>query len=199
MLEIFAYAIGIMYTPGPINLLGLQSGINNKTTAHLGFFAGVASAMLLLFLLLGYVGIELIPAKILPVLSFAGCLYILYIAVRIAKTQVNFDNQTTSTKPLTFSNGLFMQLLNPKALAATLPITTIQFPAAGIAGSSIVLWSCILALLAFGAPASYSLAGQAIGKHMTHATYFKIINLLMAALLVVVAVDIAVTQIVVKW
>ncbi|MDQ9090887.1 transporter [Pseudoalteromonas haloplanktis] len=138
----------------------------------------------------------MIPAKILPVINFAGCLYILYIAVRVAKTPVNFDdNQATNIKSLTFSNGLFMQLLNRKALAATLPITTIQFPAAGIAGSSIVLWSCILALLAFGAPSNYSLAGRAIGKHMTNAHYFEVINLLMAALLVVVAADIAVTQI----
>ena len=198
MLEIFAYAIGIMYTPGPINLLGLQSGINNRTTAHLGFFSGVATAMLILFILLGYVGIELIPAKILPVLSFAGCLYILYIAVRITKTQVNFNNQETTTKSLSFSNGLWMQLLNPKALAATLPITTIQFPAADISGMAIIVWSCILALLAFGAPASYSLAGHAIGKHMTNSKYFKIINLVMAVLLVVVAIDIALTHVLVQ-
>lgn len=193
MLEIIAYAIGIMYTPGPVNLLGLQSGINNKTNAHFGFFAGVASAMLLLFILLGFTGVQLIPAKILPVISFAGCLYIVYIAVKVAKTRVSLETQSTATKTLRFSNGLFMQLLNPKALVATLPITTIQFPAAGIAGSNIVLWSCILALLAFGAPACYSIAGRAVGKHITNSKYFKVINLLMAGLLVLVAADIALT------
>ncbi|GAA0179123.1 hypothetical protein SH2C18_20520 [Clostridium sediminicola] len=30
MLEMFLYAIGIMYTPGPMNLLGLNLGINKK-------------------------------------------------------------------------------------------------------------------------------------------------------------------------
>ncbi len=39
MADIFAYAIGIMYTPGPINLLGLSSGLNKQTRSHLGFLS----------------------------------------------------------------------------------------------------------------------------------------------------------------
>lgn len=31
MLAIVAYALGIMYTPGPVNLLGLNVGINGPS------------------------------------------------------------------------------------------------------------------------------------------------------------------------
>lgn len=190
MLEIFAYAIGVMYTPGPINLLGLHSGLNRKTRSHLGFFIGVAMAMFILFVFLGYVGLQVINPQILPFISLAGCMYILYIAWKVANAHVVVKQEDTSSKSLRFRDGLFMQLLNPKALVATLPISTIQFPSVGITGISVLLWSSVLAVLAFGAPSSYSLAGLALGKRISNPNYFKVFNLLMAALLVYVSVTI---------
>ena len=190
MLEIFAYAIGIMYTPGPVNILGLHSGINAKARQHIGFFTGVAFAMLILFIFLGFVGLTFINLKILPYISFAGCSYILYIAWKVCKADVDITDESVPAYVLSFWDGLFMQLLNPKALVATLPIATIQFPAAGITGAAIVLWSVLLATLAFGAPASYSLAGVFMGKRLENPVYFKLFNLLMSVLLIYIALSI---------
>ncbi|WP_300542758.1 LysE family transporter [uncultured Pseudoalteromonas sp.] len=190
MADIFAYAIGIMYTPGPINLLGLSSGLNKQTRSHLGFFIGVGSAMFILFVLLGYLGLQVINPQFLPYVSLIGCGYILYIAWKVAKAKVQV-NDTSADASLSFFNGLFMQLLNPKALVATLPIATIQFPSADITGAAIVFWSFILAILAFGAPTSYSLAGLVLGKQVSRPGVFNVFNKLMAVLLVYVALMIA--------
>ena len=190
MADIFAYAIGIMYTPGPINLLGLSSGLNKQTRSHLGFFIGVGSAMFILFVLLGYLGLQVINPQFLPYVSLIGCGYILYIAWKVAKAKVQV-NDTSADASLSFFDGLFMQLLNPKALVATLPIATIQFPSADITGAAIVFWSFILAILAFGAPTSYSLAGLVLGKQVSRRGVFNVFNKLMAALLVYVALMIA--------
>ncbi|NHH87838.1 LysE family transporter [Pseudoalteromonas sp. MB47] len=190
MADIFAYAIGIMYTPGPINLLGLSSGLNKQTRSHLGFFIGVGSAMFILFVLLGYLGLQVINPQFLPYVSLIGCGYILYIAWKVAKAKVQV-NDTSADASLSFFDGLFMQLLNPKALVATLPIATIQFPSADITGAAIVFWSFILAILAFGAPTSYSLAGLVLGKQVSRPGVFYVFNKLMAILLVYVALMIA--------
>lgn len=190
MADIFAYAIGIMYTPGPINLLGLSSGLNKQTRSHLGFFIGVGSAMFILFVLLGYLGLQVINPQFLPYVSLIGCGYILYIAWKVAKAKVQV-NDTSADASLSFFDGLFMQLLNPKALVATLPIATIQFPSADITGAAIVFWSLILAILAFGAPTSYSLAGLMLGKQVSRPGVFNMFNKLMAVLLVYVALMIA--------
>lgn len=190
MADIFAYAIGIMYTPGPINLLGLSSGLNKQTRSHLGFFIGVGSAMFILFVLLGYLGLQMINPQFLPYVSLIGCGYILYIAWKVAKVKVQVSD-TSADASLSFFDGLFMQLLNPKALVATLPIATIQFPSADITGAAIVFWSLILAILAFGAPTSYSLAGLVLGKQVSRRGVFNVFNKLMAALLVYVALMIA--------
>ena len=190
MADIFAYAIGIMYTPGPINLLGLSSGLNKQTRSHLGFFIGVGSAMFILFVLLGYLGLQVINPQFLPYVSLIGCGYILYIAWKVAKAKVQVSD-TSADASLSFFDGLFMQLLNPKALVATLPIATIQFPSADITGAAIVFWSLILAILAFGAPTSYSLAGLVLGKQVSRTGVFNVFNKLMAVLLVYVALMIA--------
>ena len=190
MADIFAYAIGIMYTPGPINLLGLSSGLNKQTRSHLGFFIGVGSAMFILFVLLGYLGLQVINPQFLPYVSLIGCGYILYIAWKVAKAKVQV-NDTSADASLSFFDGLFMQLLNPKALVATLPIATIQFPSADITGAAIVFWSLILAILAFGAPTSYSLAGLMLGRQVSRPGVFNVFNKLMAILLVYVALMIA--------
>lgn len=190
MLEIFAYAIGIMYTPGPVNLLGLHSGINAKVREHVGFFTGVASAMLVLFVFLGFLGLSLINPKVLPYISLVGCSYILYIAWKVFRANINVSGEKAQVGILSFRDGFFMQILNPKALVATLPISTIQFPAAGITGGSIVFWSLILAILAFGAPSSYSLAGMALGKRLENPIYFKLFNVMMSGLLIYVGFSI---------
>ena len=190
MADIFAYAIGIMYTPGPINLLGLSSGLNKQTRSHLGFFIGVGSAMFILFVLLGYLGLQVINPQFLPYVSLIGCGYILYIAWKVAKAKVQV-NDASADASLSFFDGLFMQLLNPKALVATLPIATIQFPSADITDAAIVFWSLILAILAFGAPTSYSLAGLVLGKQVSRTGVFNVFNKLMAVLLVYVALMIA--------
>lgn len=192
MLAIFAYAIGIMYTPGPINLLGLHSGLNKRTYSHLGFFIGVGCAMFILFVFLGYLGRQVVNTRILPFISVIGCSYILYIAWKIIRSNFCLDETNTlkNESSLSFRDGLFMQLLNPKGLIATLPIATIQFPNAGISGISIIFWSLILAILAFGAPTCYSLVGLAVGKRIDNPAYFKAFNYMMSALLIYVSLTI---------
>ncbi len=190
MLAIFVYAIGIMYSPGPVNLMGLHSGLHRQTKSHFGFFVGVGCAMFILFVLLSYAGLKVIDNQWLPYISLVGCIYILYIACKIGREKVEIyaDNKRKAT--LSFKEGLFIQLLNPKGMIATLPIATIQFPNAGIEGSTMVFWSFILALLAFGAPAGYSLLGSFLGAKIQSGWMFKIFNTIMALLLVYVAISI---------
>lgn len=190
MLEMFTYAFGIMYTPGPVNFLGLRSGVNLKLKEHIRFFIGVGSAMFLLFLFLGFIGLKIVNQSVLPYVSSLGCLYIIYVAWKVFKSNNEVPLEDESSKSLTFLDGLLMQLLNPKALLATLPISTIQFPALGITGGSIFMWSSILAVIAFGAPASYSVIGYTMGKRIENPRYFKYFNNFMSILLVYVAVNI---------
>ncbi|WP_340162900.1 hypothetical protein [Billgrantia tianxiuensis] len=71
-MEIVAYALGVMYTPGPVNLLGLNAGLNGQAKTSLGFFAGVGLAMLTLFLLFGWAGAAWVRGDMLAVVGQWG-------------------------------------------------------------------------------------------------------------------------------
>ena len=189
MIEILMYAFGVMYTPGPANLLSLNAGLAGQVNSTLRFSIGVGTAMLILFILFGYTGAWLVSSRYQLLISCVGCIYILYLAFKIVSAEVQTDS-VESADNLDFKTGLFLQLLNPKAFIAILPIVTVQFPAEQIAGISILVWSVLLSVLAFGAPASYLLMGNRLGKLIDNPRYFKFLNVAMATLLLYVAVDI---------
>lgn len=191
MVEIFAYAFGIMYSPGPANLLSMNGGIQGSFIPTLRFCAGVGSAMLMLFLLFGYTGSLLVTPKSQLFTSVLGCIYISYLGYKLfCMPDNNRVNTTLETAP-GFRSGLIMQLLNPKAFIAILPIATVQFPASKIDGSGILLWSAVLSLMAFGAPFVYLLLGARLGQYINQTGYFAWLNRAMALLLFSVAGDIA--------
>ncbi|MFM2482082.1 LysE family translocator [Celerinatantimonas sp. YJH-8] len=185
MFAIFAYAFGIMYTPGPVNLLSLHGGLHGLTRRHIGFFIGVGCALFIMFVSLSLVSHMLISPRFLPYISLVGCVYILYVAWHILRADVSLESASpVQARTLSFWNGLLIQLLNPKGFMATLPIVTIQFPAEGIHGMMLLFWVLILSAMGGGAPASYSLIGLWCGKQLHQPVYFKMFNRVMAILLI---------------
>ncbi|MDN6321961.1 MAG: LysE family transporter [Halomonas sp.] len=190
MLAIVAYALGVMYTPGPVNLLGLNIGINGQARQSVGFCLGVGTAMLAYLLILGWAGAAWIDDEALIVVSALGCGYIVYLASKIARSSVDISEPANAPRLVNYRDGLVMQLLNPKAILATLPITTLQFPAADIHGFSLVFWAFGLAMLAAGAPGSYIVIGSVVGSRIKNPGVVKGFNWVMAGLLIAVALSI---------
>ncbi len=186
MLNLFLYGISIMYTPGPVNLLGLNIGFRNRVKQSLGFFIAVACSMLILFLVFGYTGEKVMKKSYLIYTSFIGCLYILYLAFKLFKAKVNVE-QEENVRDFSFRDGFMMQLLNPKAALATLPIATIMYPDNDIVGFKIVVMSVVLSILAFGAPLSYSILGTYFSHLIKNEKFFDLFNKVMALLLIYVA------------
>lgn len=204
MIEIFAYAFGIMYTPGPCNLLSLNAGLNGNVKSTLRFCLGIGCAMLLLFLLFGYTGSWLVNPNYQLIISSVGSVYIAYLALKIISANLISNTNKTEQKKrlssnLNFRSGLLMQLLNPKSFVAIFPIVTVQFPAAEITGQSIFLYSLLLSCLAFGAPSIYLLMGAKLGKLISDTYYIRVFSILMAFLLLYVAIDVGYNHAYLKW
>ncbi|KIX15118.1 LysE family translocator [Dethiosulfatarculus sandiegensis] len=189
MLGILLLAIGVMYTPGPVNILSLNCGAQRKVSAHAPFCLGVAVALSFWFILIGYTGSMVINENLLPVISGAGVCFILYLAYKILTSKVQTNGASEPPALLTFKDGFLMQLLNPKAMLVVLPVTTIQFPAAGIQGIWITVWSVGLGALGFGAPMLYAALSSFITRHISGTGYLKYLNIVMGLMLIAVAVD----------
>lgn len=187
MLEIILYAFGIMYSPGPANTLALFAGVNGQGWRAFLYCVGVGLAMFIWFLVIGYLGSEMIPKGYQSVISILGGVYIAYLAVQIM--QSSFQQKTNNDKntAVSFRMGLILQLCNPKAMVAIIPIVTVQFPRIQIEGEQIALWSLGLSIIACGAPSVYLLAGSCLKKAATNRSVMAWINRIMAMLLFFVA------------
>ena len=175
-MEIVLYAFSVIYSPSPVNALGLNAGLRGQARRALGFYAGVGCAMLVLFLALGYAGAVVVSGALLPWLALLGGGYCLYLGYHIARAAPPTAAGEDAATRLTFASGLLIQGLNPKAWLAVLPIATVMFPAAQVTGGKIALWSLPLALSAGGAPASYALLGALLGRYLVRGRGFRAVN-----------------------
>ncbi|WP_353226365.1 LysE family translocator [Salinisphaera hydrothermalis] len=180
-----------MYTPGPVNLIGLNSGLRSRLLSSLPFFTGVGLAMFAWFTILGLAGQALVPELIVPYLALAGGLYTIYLATQIIRSDItDGDLHTSEEKPLTFASGFLIQFLNPKGMLVVVPISAVMFPAAHIVGVELITAAAGIAIGAGLAPALYCLIGNLVGARVQSAKFFKAANLTLGALLAVVGVAI---------
>lgn len=194
MLSIILFAFSVMYTPGPVNILSLNSGAQKHFTKHIPFCLGVATALFLWFALIGYTGNMIISEQVLPYIAVAGISFILYLAYKILTSKVEDITSDDEVALLSFRDGLFMQLLNPKSMLVVFPVAVMQFPTVGISGIWITVWSIGLGLIGFGAPFLYAVAGSFIFKYLTNKVHLKVMNLVMGIMLIAVALDMVYSQ-----
>jgi len=186
MLEMFLYGIAIMYSPGPVNIMALNQGLSGRLKNALPYLLGVSIAMFIWFNVFGYTGERFVKLEYLLYISIIGSIYIIYLAIKLMLAKVSID-EDAGNKSVGLKDGFLMQLLNPKAILAVIPIATIYFPANGITGINILLISLVFAVLVFGAPGSYALVGSLFNRAVKNAKVFRVFNIVMGAILLYVA------------
>ncbi|GAA5010135.1 LysE family translocator [Acinetobacter puyangensis] len=183
-MEIFLYTLSVMYSPGPVNFMGLNAGLTGQFSRTFGFFIGVGCSMLVLFIIFGYVGEAVLPHDYLHFVALLGALYVFYLAYKMISSNLDLK-ATQHKKTLNFWDGFLIQTLNPKAILVILPVTTIMFPTAHITGSMILMISFLISLGAAGAPFLYAFAGTQLHQKITNPIWFNRINTYMGLLLII--------------
>ena len=189
MFEIFLFALVMMYSPGPVNMLSLFAGVSDYGWGAMGFCLGVGMAMGLLFFITGYLGSSFLTSTLQAIAALIGGAYITYLAVKIIKASFATQKIETEQKSLTFIGGFLMQLTNPKAMVVVLPIVTVQFPNAHIDGLMILLISMVLGAMAGGAPASYFIAGNQLKQAVLNPTIMSWLQRFMGVMLLMLALQ----------
>ncbi|WP_067709895.1 MULTISPECIES: LysE family translocator [unclassified Erwinia] len=138
-LNLFLSMLGFLWvaaiTPGPNNMLLTASGANFGFLRSLWLIIGIMIGMQVMLLLVafGVGGLILLYPSLHLILKIAGSAYLLWLAWKIATAKYEkLDPGDGPASPMPFWQGGLLQLVNPKA------------------------W-----LMALGAVASFSLAGEA--------------------------------------
>lgn len=125
------FAVAMIGTPGPANMVIMAAGARFGARASLPFLAGVILGKQLIIWPLGLGVLTALGADsvVFTVLKWASVAYILWLAWKIAGTRIRrTDAQAT---PPRFAHGLIVHPLNPKAWAMILgALTNFSDPAA---------------------------------------------------------------------
>jgi cysteine/O-acetylserine efflux protein len=190
-LSLISFVVVTIYTPGPNNISSASMGIlyGYKKTAK--YLVGISAGFFVVLLLSGWVSsrlLEQFPA-FEGVLRIVGALYILWLAWGTLTASYAFNEK--EHPPFRFSKGFFLQILNPKGVVFGLTIYS-TFLANQISPFfALFLSAAIFASIAFSSVSLWTLFGAGIRRYLDKPRIKRIINIILALLLVYSAVELS--------
>ena len=190
ILALTGFAIATTFTPGPNNVMLMASGANfglRRTLPHMaGIAIGVASLVFLSGLGLGKV-IATAPA-IKTAMSAAAVAFLLYLAWKIATAAPTTKAGQRTARPLTFLQAAGFQWINPKAWAMAVSVATVYIPHPDAATTAVA--ALIFFLVAIPSTSLWTAAGERLARWLSTPGRLRLVNLVMAGLLVLTLVPI---------
>lgn len=183
-----SYVIITTFTPGPNNIMSMSNASKYGLKKALPFNGGVFFGTFIIMALSSFLSstlLNFIPS-IKPVMTYIGVAYILWLAWKIYNSKSNaIDEKEKATN--TFFKGVILQFVNPKVIIYGITITSTfiipYYKSAGI----LAAFSIFLAFVGFLSVSSWSIFGSILKRFFEN--HGKIINTLMALLLVYTAVS----------
>lgn len=184
----FSYAVITTFTPGPNNIMSMTNAGKYGFKQTLRFCLGVAVGFFALLLCAaGFSALlyAFIP-KIKTIMSIIGAAYILYLAYTIVRDKPK-DPSKKHVEPNGFLPAVLFQFINPKGLIYSITIMSSYIMPHYQAPAILLLFAAGLAITSLASTVLWALLGTGIDR--VFSKHKKIINILMALLLVYCAVS----------
>lgn len=176
----FVYAIVNAFTPGPGNVLALNTvtsyGIKKGVPLFLGIFTGYYVVQILCAVFV--FGINAFLPNVLGILKYIGTAYILFLAIHIA---VSKPTEETSDKSASFWKGFMLQFVNVKIYMFGITALTGYVTDYSTSLWVLLMFEMIIATIGTIATSVWIGIGMIIQK--TYKRHFRIINIVLALVL----------------
>ncbi len=183
-LGLFAFAGVAAFTPGPNNALLMSSGMNFGFRRTLPLILGVTLGFPLM---IGLVGLGLgrvfdAYPIIYQTLKYAGAAYMLFLAWKIATAKL-VASDVEEAKPLSFLHMVLFQWVNPKGwVMAVTALSAYTLASDYYVGVATVV--SVFAFMGITSASTWAAFGAVLKGVMTDPRYFRVINVVLALLLV---------------
>ncbi|MBH3330230.1 MAG: LysE family translocator [Pseudomonas oryzihabitans] len=185
ILSMAAFALVASLSPGPVNLVGFNTGLTHGWRPALWHVAGATLGFVVLLLGVGLGLHEVLAAwpALLWILRVAGALFLLYLAWKLTRASGDLGSGAVAACP-GFRDGALLQWLNPKAWLAA---------AAGVAlfvgedRGRLALFAGLYLVICFASLACWAVAGQWLRGRALTPGRLRLLNRALAALLVLCA------------
>lgn len=166
-LVVFAFVASV--TPGPNNLLLLDSGVRFGFRRSLRHILGIQIGFAIQLALCAYgVGVLLmnIPAAAW-LLKLTGTIYMLYLAWHLKASTVALESDGRE-KPFSFLHAAIFQFINPKAWFMTLTAGSLFIPQLDSRIASIALLCLVFCVVGAPSSGSWAVIGAVIRRYLAN-------------------------------
>lgn len=179
---LITFAFVSTVSPGPNNIMLMTSGANVGFIRTIPHMLGIVFGFSLMVILVGFglVGLFTAYPMIHQCLQLACMLYLIYLAIMIAKSKP-MASEAAHYKPMTFLSAASFQWVNPKGWSMAL--TAISVYASSTEQQAILLVSLIFGLINIPSVSIWAIAGKQLQAYLKDPTKIKIFNYCMAGLL----------------
>lgn len=180
LLNFFLYVLINAFTPGPGNILALNTvtiyGWKKGKSLFFGIFAGYYSVQMICAVIVH--GVSSLLPGVLGIMKYVGAAYILWLAIHIALSKANEGDMEKSAS---FLQGFMLQFVNVKIYM--LGVTAITGYITKYSTSFIVLLGFELIIASMGVLATATWIGMGLLIQKIYLKYFRAINIILAAIL----------------
>ena len=177
LLNFFIYAVINAFTPGPGNILALNTvtnyGWKKGMPLFLGIFTGYYAVQTICCILVFGMG-SIIP-KALMVIKYIGAVYILWLAFHIAISKPDADEKGASAS---FAKGFLLQFVNVKIYL--FGITALTGYVTGYSTSFWVLFGFEMFIATIGSVATATWVASGMFIQKFYLKHFRAINIILA-------------------
>lgn len=173
----FIYSVINAFTPGPGNILALNTvtnyGWKNGKPLFFGIFAGyyVVQSLCAIFVF----GVSSFLPDVLKILKYIGAAYILWLAFHIAVSKPDMDDDSKSAS---FLKGFMLQFVNVKIYMFGITALTGYITDYSTSLDILLLFEIIIATI--GSIATITWIGLGILIQKYYRKYYRIINIVLA-------------------
>ncbi|MCI8647601.1 MAG: LysE family transporter [Firmicutes bacterium] len=175
------YCLINAFTPGPGNILALNTVTNYGWKKGIPLFVGIFSGYYVVQLICAGVvfGISALLPQVLGIMKYVGAAYILWLAIHIAMSR---PDQGCGEKSASFWKGFILQFVNVKIYL--FGITALTGYVTNYCGTSLmVLIPFELAIATIGTVATSAWIGMGMAIQKIYLKHYRIINIVLAATL----------------
>ncbi|MDK2761064.1 MAG: LysE family translocator [Sphingopyxis sp.] len=184
LVALSAFALVSSITPGPNNMMLMASGANfglRRTVPH-ALGVGVGFTLMITMVGVGLMGLfDLFPVLhiVLKVVSVA---YLLWLAWKIANAGAPDTTRSARSKPITFTQAVLFQWVNPKAWSMALSAIALYAPDRNF--GAVLLVAVIFGIINLPSTSLWAVMGQMLRGWLSSPARLRAFNWTMAALLV---------------
>ena len=176
----FIYSLINAFTPGPGNILALNTvtnyGYKKGKPLFVGIFAGYYVVQILCAVFV--FGIGMILPEVLNVIKYIGAAYIICLAIHIA---ISKPPDGSAEKSASFAKGFFLQFVNVKIYI--FGITALTGYITEYSTAFIVLLFFELIIATIGCIATLNWIGMGVMIQKVYGRYYRPINIILALIL----------------